>query len=225
MATWTKQSRFGRSLTLHKKGLALHSARGFTLAELVIGMAITTIVMTAMASFTMSVGTAWKANEQEEAASLITNVAAARLGREVRMARLPGAAYNGSLDNSNANEAAVVLWRGDTNGDNIIQLSELEVIAYEKASQALVRYRPGTLVTNSNVTSAEFNNTAMIATAKSIFERKVLIPKVDGARLYRIDKGGTGKPAMEWVLRIVQNGQTHVLSLTLTFRSAAAPLS
>lgn len=199
--------------------------RGFTLAELVIGMAITTIVMTAMASFTMSVGTAWKANEEAEAASLITNVAAARLGREVKMARLAGALYTGALDGSEVNEAAVMLWRADTNGDNIIQLSELELIAYEKASKALVRYRPGNLVTNSNVTTAEFNNISMIATAKSIFHRQILIPKVDGARVYSLDKYASTKPAMEWVLRIVQNGQTHVLSITLTFRSATAPLS
>ena len=82
--------------------------RGFTLAELVIGMAITAIIMTAMASFTMSVGTAWKANAQQEAATLTMNVAAARLGREVRMARLPGASYDGTLDGSGVNEAAVV---------------------------------------------------------------------------------------------------------------------
>lgn len=219
MRVKSEQIRFGGSLT------RLHRARGFTLAELVIGMAITTIVMTAMATFTMSVGTAWKANAQQEAATLTMNAAAARLGREVRMARLPGASYDGALDGSGVNEAAVVLWRADANGDNIIQLSELELIAYEKASRALVRYRPGSLVTNSNVTTAEFNHESMIATIKSIFQRQVLIPKVAGARLYSVDKNASAKPAMEWVLRIVQNGETHVLSLTLTFRSATSPLS
>jgi hypothetical protein len=119
-----------------------HAHHALTLVELVLALAICAMVMSALAAFSMAMGTAWKQAEQGQSVTLLSVQANLRLQDVIRNARLIGASRAGSDDES-ATGAAVLLWTADTNLDNYIQGDEVALIEHDTASHELRLYYTG----------------------------------------------------------------------------------
>lgn len=119
-----------------------HSNRGFTFVELCLGLVVTSLVMAALASFSMAMASAWKSAEETQALTLRANQAVFRIEKEIRNARLVGACRLGSSDGSAAG-AAVILWKVDTNNDGYIQGDECEMILHDTTNHSLILYPTG----------------------------------------------------------------------------------
>jgi len=126
-------------------------AGGLTLAELVLGMAMTTIVAAAIA--TMLVGVSGATSAYGESRSLMVGhgLAASRIGAAVRNARALLAAGEGLL----------VLWDEREHSDGVPQLSELERIEWDPGTEELHSYKapsdlPEALDVSYDLTATDF---------------------------------------------------------------------
>lgn len=121
------------------------SRRGFTLVELLIGMVVTTMVLSAMAMVAFAVSNGWQAAESADAASITGTQVQTRMTQLFRPACTLGAALNGSFSSS-SNPASVFFWQGDTaNGatpanDGKIEFYEIGLLRYHPASKELRFY-------------------------------------------------------------------------------------
>ena len=89
-------SRIGAAETAAATSAVLRRRRGFTFVELCLGLVITTLVMGAMAAFSMAMASAWKSAEKTQSLTLRGHHAILRIEKEVRNARLIGASRAGS---------------------------------------------------------------------------------------------------------------------------------
>jgi prepilin-type N-terminal cleavage/methylation domain-containing protein len=119
--------------------------RGFTLLELLIGMIITSMVLTALATVTYAVSVNWRTAEAVESSYMAGAQVNARLGQHLRSAATLGAIRNGSL-NGSGTSAALFYWKGDDtstsypNGDGKIQYTEIALLEHDAASEELRLY-------------------------------------------------------------------------------------
>lgn len=108
----------------------LRAAKGMTLAEMLIALAIAAMVGTAaMAMLSASVA-ATKANSNTRASTTSTQVITARLQAYIRQ----------SSQIACATDNTIVLWLGDRNEDDVMNLPEMRILAYEDASDRLAIY-------------------------------------------------------------------------------------
>jgi hypothetical protein len=115
------------------------SQRGFTVVELCLGLLVTTLVMGALAAFSLAMATAWNHAENTQAVTALGNQAMLRLQSHVRNAKRIGI-YRAGTSNGSGAGAAVMLWVQDTNGDSKIQGSEVAMIEHDTAAHELVIY-------------------------------------------------------------------------------------
>lgn len=114
--------------------------RGFTFVELMIGMVVTAVVLSALSVFTAAVAAHWETTEAGQSAFLSASLSVDRVSRIVRAAKfLDPAAATGSLDNSTP-PAACMCWARDANNDGKMQPSELGLFAYDAASASVLWY-------------------------------------------------------------------------------------
>jgi hypothetical protein len=116
---------------------------GFTFPELIMGMAVTTVVLIAMGAMTTAVAKGW--TEAAAAGAEVQYVAAsARLQRE-----LQGAKYVGRVERGGGGAAAsIVFWQADdypggaiADADGRVQYAECAVLEYDPAARAVYRYQ------------------------------------------------------------------------------------
>ncbi len=98
-----------------------HAARGLTLPELVLGIAVTSVIGLAVAGVTMALSTAHANNQQHSENLQAARVAAWRINRELRQCRLVTA----------ADSSRIALWATDGNGNGRINLDEIRVVSYD----------------------------------------------------------------------------------------------
>jgi prepilin-type N-terminal cleavage/methylation domain-containing protein len=109
----------------------LMNNKGLTLPELMIGIAITAVIGLSVAGVTMVLSTG---NAQAQASADImqtSQLVSLQLGRQVRGALLVTA----------SDSTRLVLWNGDGNGNNVINLDELTVISYDSSKKELRQYQ------------------------------------------------------------------------------------
>src|SRR3954468_23086953 len=92
------------------------------------------MVMSAVAAFALAVSNCWKFSDASQSALLTGNQALARLQRHLHDAKRTGYCA--------AHSATLVYWQADANGDGIMQLSELAMIAYNGPSRTIELFRP-----------------------------------------------------------------------------------
>jgi hypothetical protein len=107
--------------------------RAFTLIELCLGMLITVLVTGALAAFMLTVSRHWQSGDGTQSAVLSAGQATLRLQKRLLDAKRIGYWRAGSDDEP----AALAYWRIDGNGDNAMQSSELGVIRFNPAEQAI----------------------------------------------------------------------------------------
>ncbi len=189
------------------------SRSGFTLVELLLGLALTGLVMAAMASLTLAVSTRWNSVFPAGGASAGTlfrpdQLGNARLLNRLRDARVLGLIRAGSLSNPNQ-RAAAMLWRADDNANGSIELDEMGLIEFDAVNQKLCFYRAHWPVALSASARAQKNVTYSYAfltstTAPEDFKRlnyvgpETLLTSVASARFNWLAAAAGGKPALEY---------------------------
>jgi Tfp pilus assembly major pilin PilA len=178
--------------------------RGFTFVELCIGLAITTMVFSALAAFSMAMATAWRSAETTQAVTMKINFVNAQVQNEIRNARLIGACRVGSSDSSAAG-AAVLIWKTDTNQDGFIQGNECELILHDTTNHNLLLYPTGT---SDGAGTWSYSGTFNAATSLDQFilnrPSKVLAHGVYGAIFQSTGtNSATNSPALKYALKMM----------------------
>ncbi|HWP41145.1 MAG TPA: hypothetical protein VNL70_09485 [Tepidisphaeraceae bacterium] len=175
---------------------------GFTFVELCLGLVITSLVMSALAAFTLAMSSAWRQAEQTQSATIIANQVSAVLQEQVRQARLLGAWRAGSISGS-GESAAVMLWKEAADGDGIIQDSELSLIEFDPTGHRLMIY-PAGQGSGANVPYSTFTSTAVIDSFKAGRTARPMARGIWGASFKVSGTGGVGQvPRLQFALRIV----------------------
>jgi Tfp pilus assembly protein FimT len=99
-----------------------------TVPELVLAMAITSLIGLSIAGATMALSGACAHIDQSYENSQAANLALGRVHRIVRQSRLITA----------CDDSSMILWRCDENEDGVINISELELVEYDAAGRLLL---------------------------------------------------------------------------------------
>jgi len=192
---------------------------GFTLVELMIGMAITTLTLGALAAITLAMSTSWRASSEETETAMIANITRASMDKHIRTARAVGAVETGSFDNTGP-AAAMVVWVRDANEDNLIQLLELEMIAFNPTEKRVERFQPLDVRDDEDLTPEQFKDPAMIARIYGDFTMSPLLPRIDAMRFHNT---GTADHAemVEASIRVKSGRQRQAFSVVTTLRGSA----
>jgi hypothetical protein len=178
--------------------------RGFTFVELCLGLLITTLVMSAMVTFTMAMARSWDASETTQALGLSAAQANQRLQREVRDVKRLGACRRGWITSDGTAPAAIVYWVADLNNDRRIQSNELRMLQHDPAERVIKRYSTAPAATPITIAKTAFYDPAIFSTFQGMAaDVQVIARDVSGARFYFLPGDeNTVKPTFEFVLRL-----------------------
>jgi prepilin-type N-terminal cleavage/methylation domain-containing protein len=148
----------GGRLRPSNAGRSARARRGFTLVELVLGMAITTLVMSAVAAVMVSVAEGWDQGRYVQSVSISELQLQVRLGRIFQGAAYVAQCQSGVLGGVGT-PATIFFWMNDNWGstpDGIPEWGEMAVIAYDPATQSLYLYSamPTALMSGAQLTAA-----------------------------------------------------------------------
>jgi len=184
----------------------LGARRGFTFIELCLGLVVTSLVMAALAAFSLSMSTAWSCAGQTQALTLRGNQAVAWIQKEVRNARLLGAVRAGSINGSGTSGAAVVMWKADTNGDGFIQGAEVEMIEHDLVNHTLKIYSAGQGDAAAKWQWTVFTDPAVCDQFKVGRSAQIVAKDVYGASFATSGTGSASQsPSFQYALKIVAN--------------------
>ena len=114
--------------------------------------------------------------------------------------------------------AAAVVWTRDTNDDRVIQLLELEMLAYDPANKRLCRYQPLGIITDEDVTPVQFRGDDLIKRALLDFTPTSLAPRIDAVRFYK-STAGRKAGALEAQIRVRNGTSMQVFTVACALRS------
>jgi hypothetical protein len=201
---------------------------GFTLMELVMGMIVTGLVMSAIAGLLSAVAMGWEQNGRAQANSVHRVQAHARIQRILKGVKQLGAVRHGSVDGTTMPAAAVMFWKSDDNGDSKVQFSELALLAHEGAVGTPGAYvsfydvayptswsaaqRTAADSTPPVVTEEDIYKDSSIDTFRTMtYVRKQLVASnVVGVAFTRTDGAVITRPSLDYVLKFIKDGETHV---------------
>jgi len=193
-----------------------------TLVELMIGMMITALVAAAVAAMLLSVSRGWANSQDIDTQTAITSQGMMRIHKIMRDSRQIGAFRAGGLTGTPAHPAAVLIWRGDLNGDDKIQFSELGLIEHEPSGDAANQIPANALVYwtvkfPSTMTDLEkATNDSVIAEASLYSDAEIDLfrtgfvlfvkPSVvalnaPAVQINRVDSQTTVRPALEYAVK------------------------
>ncbi len=109
------------------------SCRAFTLVELCLGLVVTSLVMSALSVVMLTVGRFWEQGTQLDKNGSAMMQLTARLQNALQDAKIVG---QWKLGNS-GESAGIVYWLRDANDDGQIETSELTVIRFNPATNAI----------------------------------------------------------------------------------------
>jgi len=208
---------------MDKTRFQLRSA--FTLVELMCGLVVTALIMAAVSGLLTAVAQGWKQSAAIQASTNVTSLTHLRLQRQLKAARLLGACRSGALDNTAAQEAAILFWKGDANLDNKIQFSELALLEYHSSGdpndaqtvrlyqvvwptgwQAAQKASNDTTIANNN----EIFDDGEIATFKAMtyVTYSVIARHIQGAEFHKYDGSTTIRPRLDYML-VYTSGETE----------------
>lgn len=171
--------------------------RGMTLVELTVGMAISSIVLTALASITYAVAYNWRRSEPISAQAA-GNMAATRLRSILRECELTGAVIPGDIGLNTA--ASLLLWRSDSNADGKIQLSELLLLDYSPEDWVLYSASVPKGEVDPEWEFSVVNSEVGLTLFRRLATRQPVIGRLEGARFFVADAATTRRPIVEFQL-------------------------
>ena len=210
---------------------------GFTLMELVMGMIVTGLVMSAIAALLSAVAMGWQQSGATQETSTHRVQAHARMHRLLKGVKQIGAVRGGSIHGT-ATPAAAMLWKGDANGDNKVQFSELALLIHEGGvgtSEGYLAYYDVAYPANWSAEQVSEADTPALPD-NDIFKdssinwfrtldhvRSTLVmTNVVGATFTRTDGANITRPSLDYVLTIDKGDGPHVEYGTASVRPPAA---
>lgn len=180
--------------------------RAFTLVELCLGLVTMSMVMGAMAAFSLAMSTAWKSAESSQSISLLANQTVVRLQNEIRQSKMIGAVRAGTSTGTTSN-AAVLLWKTDTSGDGYIQGNEVSLIEHDPTSHTLRLYYSGQADAAGTWSySSTFTASSTLTNFKTNRNYLVLARNVYGAVFQSSGTSGTSQnPTLHFALKFLVN--------------------
>jgi len=188
-------------------------SRGFTFVELCIGMVVTTLVLSALAAFTMATAKAWEMGVSTNSSggqtvasiSSIGSLAAARLDNEIANADGVGGYFAGNLTSSSGQQASLLLWN-DTNPDGVITANEIELLEFNATDHTLYRWTTTSVATPVWTT---FSSPTYIAAFKSIASPnpRPVARNIDGMQFYVMNASSLKQfPLVEYQMYFKRTG-------------------
>ena len=190
----------------------------FTFVELCIGLVIVSILMGAMAAFSLATAEAWKqgsatnavgSGQNVAAIPLIANLVAVRIDNEIGGCAGVGGYYSGTLTSSSGQQASLLLWKKDTNGNTTIEPSEVELLEYNATDHCIYKYT--STATTPSLTYDQFT-ASWIATFKdpSMSSKVPLARNIDGMQINVSNASRTYQlPLVEYRLYFSRGGQAQ----------------
>jgi hypothetical protein len=211
----------------------------FTMAEMIMGLAVTALVAAAAAGMISAVGQGWKQTQSVQQTSSITTNSALRIQNIIRLARQLGTCRTGSLNGYPSQGAAVMLWKGDINGDGKTQFSELAMLEHHPdpdPSKGTILYWDVAFPSSWNAAqkaaadSIMADNAIYSATVIDDFKTMANVRStvkasgVAGAVFRKIDGSTTTRPKLEYQLKLRQSDGTNVTEYGTTAMRPPATL-
>jgi len=204
-----------------------------TLVELIMGLAITTMVVGALAGFSVAVSSAWKQQETGTALQMGSSQAMARIQQIVREAKFVGYVSQGSLDPSNAPpltaSAALIFWKSD-DGDGLIQLGELALLEHDSGEIKLYEAPATNVLAGAQlllailpIPSIDLLGINSITDLKSwaIFQdAKTIAAHVTGAEFAVAPGNASERPTFKFTLKFDRDGESTLRTATASLRSS-----
>ncbi len=129
------------------------TSRGFTLMELMLGLAVSAMVAAAAGAMLIGSSNVFRASDSSQSAELLAERLVARLAGTLAACRRVGAV------NADASGFDFTVWCKDANSDGVPQLSEMAVVRWIAATGQLAIYQqelPGSTI-DSTVTAAQMD--------------------------------------------------------------------
>jgi Tfp pilus assembly protein PilV len=120
-------------------------ADGFTLAETLIGLAVTAIVLTALATFTLAIAQNWTVDDGTQQLQAQSDQIYQRVRFNLASAKYIAQVQTGSLDGSAATPGSVYYWAVDDwrgVSDEAPQVGEMALIQHDPTTGTLWLYQP-----------------------------------------------------------------------------------
>ncbi|CAN5401295.1 hypothetical protein BH10PLA1_BH10PLA1_02640 [soil metagenome] len=209
----------------------------FTLVELIIGMVMTAMVLSALSVVTYAVSNGWQSAVAADSTSITGSQVQTRLTQYFRPAATLGAFQHGTLGSS-SNPASVFFWKADLTsttyptGDGKIEFNEIGLLRYEPTSQELRLYDASdwnTWSTSSQNAANAIAGTTYISSTLNMSDfmsacphYRVVMRNVTGV-LLNTDTT-SDKPLMEYLVQLTDSsGQSSMHYGTITLRAPMAP--
>jgi len=204
-----------------------------TLVELIIGLAVTTMVMGALSAFSMAVSTAWREQEKSSVMLNSSSNAVTRIQQVLRDAKYLGAVRRGTLtpaSNPLPNTlAALIFWKSD-DGDGIMQLGELAVLEHDGTEVKLYEAPATNLLSGVQLTQAllpipsvDLQALSAITDLQSwaIFQDpKTIVTHVAGAEFQVVPGTATERPTFKFTVKFDRDGEMTIRTAAASLRSA-----
>jgi prepilin-type N-terminal cleavage/methylation domain-containing protein len=120
--------------------------RGFTLVELMLGLAVSAIVAAAAGGMLVAAADVFRSADSSQSAAMTAERVVARLAGSLASCRRVGAVTNP------ASGFTMSYWAADTNADGVPQLSEMTVVRWLSADRTLKLYKQVGLSAAADVT-------------------------------------------------------------------------
>ena len=127
-------------------------ACAFTLAELVLGLLLTSFIGAALAAFMLAMGQSWASGASVQSLGQISNATALRVQRSFGAAKYVGSFRTGSLGSAVVPQARVFYWKSDDwtgATDSAVQLGEMALLDFDRTSGQLRLYQATTTASMS----------------------------------------------------------------------------
>ena len=196
--------------------------RAFTLAELIVGLLLLTIIGGATAAVAAAMSRGWQLGESSATSSITITRTLLRIQDKVQRAKALGQWRGGSLSPSPTDQgAAILFWRGDDSdaGDNDgqMQLEETQLLEHDPATNELVIWQieypsdPQRALSNGPFPIAILDEATAITQYKTRphVQRHVITRGVRGAAFHLITPtGAEQRPQFEFRLKFTgPNGE------------------
>ena len=232
------------SMTTGGRGIGVR--KGLTFVELVIGMTITALIAAAVATFLVSVSRGWAYSSAVQTQSTVSSQVMLRLNKLVKDAKQIGAFRAGGISGTVTTPAAVLFWRGDLNGDDKIQFSELAVIQHDPDGDAGNEIPTDAIVywsvqypsawssaqkasNDFDISDASFYNdgeiTQFITNFPDVVKPSLIARDITRLQLNRIDSSSTVRPALEYALKLTDADGVETTKYSRTTLRAPAKLA
>lgn len=215
--------------------------RGFTLAELMMGMGIMAILIGALAGIVRAVADGWSSTENVQAIQVAARQGGMQLYRMLSGAKFVGLAVDddwtinssGVKVASGGAAAQLMYWKHDNTMEyGKIQAEELALIEHDRANKRLVLYElsptASSLVRKTAYTGTAITHSPDAATFKALpgITSRALATGVTQVSFEAIYKGSTSQRQMvEFVLTFERGGQVRTEYGTVVLRGPVTPVN